>query len=258
MTLTFESTGDGPPVVLVPGASPVAWGSVPQRLAARGHRAITYARRGYPPNDHLGLASSLREHTDDLAELLSECGPSAVVGWSSGGVVALDLALRSPKLATRIVVIEAPLHARYRPTFGTLRAVVGAQLEGRKDPAKGAQRFLTWALGRYDGRSSDIGRLDPAALRRAAPAIVNELGHATGEREIATKELRQLAVDTSWLVGTASVPNNRRLARRAARRSPRITITEVAGAGHAIALDAPDEVVRAVTSSEPSTSNVGP
>ena len=246
MTLPLESTGEGPAVVLVQGASPMAWGTLPQRLASR-HRVITYGRRGFPPNQRLGLASSLREHADDLAELLVEVGPATVVAWSSGGVIALDLALRRPELFSRLVVIEAPLHAKRRPTLEVVRAVVGAQLKGRKDPERGARHFLTWALGRSDGAPSDVTRLDPEALRSAAPAIVNELAHATGEREIKLQDLPRLAVDTTWLVGTASASNNRRLAERAARRSPAITIREVAGAGHVIPLDAADVVVDAVT-----------
>lgn len=249
MALSFDVTGDGPTVVLVNGASPLAWGELPQRLAS-GHRVITYGRRGYPPNQRLGFASSLREHADDLAELLGECGPSAVIGWSSGGVVALDVALRRPELISRLVVIEAPLHAKRRPTFGVVRAVVGAQLKGRKDPEGGARHFLAWALGRSDGGPSDLARLNQEDLRRAAPAIVHELAHATGEREIALKDLARLAVDTIWLVGTASAPSNKRLAMRAARRSPRIEVREVVGAGHAVALDAPSEIVDSVVASE--------
>lgn len=246
MALSFESAGDGSSVVLVNGASPMAWGALPQRLADNNYRVITYGRRGFPPNDRVGLASSLREHAEDLAELLGEVGRSTVVGWSSGGVVALDLALRRPQLMSRLVVIEAPLHAKSRPTLGVMRAVVGAQLRGRNHPEQGARHFLAWALGRTDGGPSDLARLDPAGVRSAAPAIVHELPHATGEREIAHRELARLAVDTTWLVGTASVSSNRRLAMRAARRSARITVREVRGAGHAVALDAPDDVVDAV------------
>lgn len=249
MALPFESTGDGPVVMLVHGASPMAWGVLPARLV-NDHRVITYGRRGFPPNGHFGLARSLREHTDDLAEILAECGRGTVVGWSSGGVIALDLAVRRPELLSRLVVIEAPLHAKRRPRLGVVRAVVGARLKGRKDPEEGARHFLTWALGRSDAAASDIARLDGQELRRAAPAIVNELAHATGEREIAPQDLSRLDVDTTWLVGAASLPGNKRLAVRAARRSPRITIREVAGAGHAVALDAPDAIVEAVTTGE--------
>lgn len=238
-------TGDGSPVVLVDGASPPAWGDLVDRIATH-HRVLTYVRRGFSPQQDLPLARRLREHTNDLAAILADHRPVTVVGWSSGGTIALDLALQRPDLVHRLVVLEPPLHARHHPDPGMLRAVLTARLVGRRSPEAGAFRFLEWAMSRSDGRPSDMHRLDEEAVRHAAPAIVLELAHATGEREVGRRELARLDVDTHWLYGTASSPMARRLAHRAARRSRRIRPMEVCGAGHAIQLDAPDVVVGAV------------
>lgn len=244
MTLTYDHHGEGRPVILVNGAAPLAWGRLPRLLIDAGRSVITYARRGFPPNDDAGMADSIRAHTDDLAEILEQTGRATVVGWSSGGVVSLDLGLVRPDLVSRLVVIEPPLHATLRPTPSQLRAVLGALLRRRR-PEAAARRFLHWAMGRTDG-SSDVDRLDPTELRSAAPAIVNELAYATGERDVRRSDLQALAVPTTWLVGDAGIAGNRRLAERAARIVPAITVRNVEGAGHAIALDAPEAVVDSV------------
>lgn len=249
-TLPIQRQGEGPAVVLVHGAAPAdTWGELPRRLSET-YTVITYPRRGFPPGHDHELATSLRVHTEDLADVIRAVGAATVVGWSSGGVIALDLALLYPELVHGAVVIEPPLHAKRHPTLGQLRAVAGAIIRGRSNPESGARRFLEWALARTDGRPSDITRVDTDALKAAAPAIINEITHATGEAEISRAALGQLRPPTSWLVGTASAAGAARLAARASKRTTTITIEDVAGAGHAIALDAPERIVAAVNAVE--------
>jgi pimeloyl-ACP methyl ester carboxylesterase len=101
-------------------------------------------------------------------------------------------------------------------------------------------------LGRRDGRPSDLSGIDRADLAAAAAAIVNEITHATGEREISGSALSELQVDVKWLVADSSNGGADRLARRAARRSDRIELIRVPGAGHAIALDSPETIQRSI------------
>lgn len=244
--LHVEVAGDGPLAVLVHGTAPATWGKVTDLLAA-DHRVLSYDRRGFPPSPG-APGASLRRHADDLEALItSQGGRGAVIGWSIGGVIALDLALRHPELVERLVLLEAPLRAARRPTLPLLRAVLGAQRRARRSPEDGARHFLTWALGRRSG-GDDVHRLDPVHLAQVAPAVTAELGAGTGEKEIGAKALAHLSVPTRWLVGSDSVPEFAAAARRAHGTQPAIEIVEVAGAGHAIQLDAPDAVLAATAS----------
>ena len=110
--LYFEERGSGPPLLLIHGngASVRIWGRSIEDLAA-AHRVIAYDRRGFdrssgPP------ANALSDHADDAVALLRELGaePALVVGWSAGGVVALDLAARYPASVGSLVLVEAALH----------------------------------------------------------------------------------------------------------------------------------------------------
>jgi pimeloyl-ACP methyl ester carboxylesterase len=242
--LQVRATGQGVPVVLVHGTAPPTWGELPAMLSS-DHRVVTYVRRTFSlPHAE---ATTLRDHADDLAAVLDAVGGSAlVVGWSIGGVIALDLAQRRADLLRGLVLVEPPLHLKRHPSFRMLRAILGAQVR-RKDPPAAARRFLRWALSRADG-STDVGRLDPEALDAAAPAIVAELRAGTGEKEISRRAVAAINVPCAWLVGSESTPEFGRTARRATAELPRVTLEVVDGAGHAIQLDRPDAVAAAVRS----------
>jgi pimeloyl-ACP methyl ester carboxylesterase len=243
--LHVETFGNGPLVVLVHGTAPPVWGDLVDRLVGAGRTVLVYPRRSFPPSDP-SRVSSLGQHADDLAALIDAHGGHAdVIGWSIGGVVALDLSARRPQCIDSLVLLEAALHLKRRPSPAMIRAVVGAQIRARRDPAAGARRFLTWALGRVDG-SSDLDRLDHELLDTCGPAIVAELALGTGERELHTKDLAAITTPVRWLVGSASQPAFTRAATRASEIMPAVSLEHVPGAGHLTQLDAPEAVVAAL------------
>ncbi len=242
--LATEMKGSGPLVVLVHGTAPPTWGSLPAMLA-EDHRVLTYARRSFPPS-RAKPPKSLRVHTDDLAALFETRADSAlIVGWSMGGVIAIDLALQHPRIVSGLVLLEPPLHLKKRPTLRMLRAVLSAQVQGRHRPARGASRFLSWALTRSD-TTTDLGRLDTNALEEAAPAIVAELRVGTGEREINPRQLATIEIPAHWLIGADGIHEFATAAERARQVWPSLRVERVPGAGHAIQLDRPDIVAATV------------
>lgn len=113
--LHFEVRGEGSPVLLIAGGNSDA--AVFKRLAdvlAVDHRVITYDPRGNsrslldgPPTDQ-----RVEEHTDDAYRLLDHLtgpGESAYVfGSCSGGLVALELAVRSQDRVRLTIAHEPP------------------------------------------------------------------------------------------------------------------------------------------------------
>lgn len=80
-------------------------------LAAAGFHVITYDRRGTGGSgrdEWPGRGAD--QHADDAAALLGalDVDDVTVVGVSSGGVVALDLAARHPEVVRRVVAWEPP------------------------------------------------------------------------------------------------------------------------------------------------------
>lgn len=245
--LEVSVQGDGALVLLIHGTAPAAWGELPARLSA-DRRVAEYHRRSFGAARSVA-ADGLSQHASDAAAVIAALGgPAVVVGWSIGGVIALELAARYPELVAGLVLIEPPLHAKRHPRAGMLAAIAGATILGKLGRSEaGARRFLGWALGRRDG-GSDLGAMPPEWHARLAAgdgaAVVRELAAGTGEH-LDRALLGAISAPVRVLRGDRSQPVFAAASDRAARAAGG-TLVEVPGAGHAIALDAPEAVAAAI------------
>ena len=110
--LEYDVTGEGEPALLI---SPViADAFVPilsePSLASR-FRLITYHKRGWAGSTHTPAPVSIADHAADAAALLAHLGirRTHVVGHSSGGAVAAQLALLKPELVHTLALLEVSL-----------------------------------------------------------------------------------------------------------------------------------------------------
>lgn len=95
-TIAYDETGDGPAIVILGGAFSVASDGAPlaRALADAGFRAVTVDRRGRGSSgDKVG--STPHDEVNDLAAVIDAVGgDAAVLGHSSGAVLALYAAAR--------------------------------------------------------------------------------------------------------------------------------------------------------------------
>jgi pimeloyl-ACP methyl ester carboxylesterase len=131
--LHYRTAGDGPPLLLIHGAAEDAAMLTPQAeaLAARGNRVIWYDRRGTGGSTREGWpAGGVAQHTDDAATLLRalDAAPATVLGFSSGGVLALALAARHPQVVTEAIAWE-PAAVSVLPGAAELHAGIMAPIE---------------------------------------------------------------------------------------------------------------------------------
>jgi pimeloyl-ACP methyl ester carboxylesterase len=150
-TIGFDRSGDGPPIILVGGATEYRAVNASARklveLLAPRFTVFTYDRRGRGESGNAPPYAIERE-IEDLDALIAEAGGSAfLLGGSSGGVLVLDAAasgLAVPKLAVYeppFIVDDTrpPLPSDYVEQLDSLVA------EGRRGDA--AELFLTKAVG---------------------------------------------------------------------------------------------------------------
>src|SRR5687767_8454828 len=110
--LEYEATGSGEPVLLI---SPVvADGFLPlvsEPALADRHQLIRYHKRGWCGSTDTGAPVSVADHAADAAALLDRLGvPRAhIAGHSSGGAVALQLALDHPERVQTLALLELSL-----------------------------------------------------------------------------------------------------------------------------------------------------
>jgi pimeloyl-ACP methyl ester carboxylesterase len=223
------------------------WGSAAALLAA-GHRVISYDRRGYsrspshPSGDH-------NQHADDAAALLRalDAVPATVVGWSTGGTIALALAIRYPELVRHLVLQEPPLFAGQSLSVSAVRHFVPILVLGtlgRRQQA--AERFLRWT---YSSGGTGYDRFPVVwreAARRNSTAIMVELAGGTGERVVTAALIGTIRHPATGLVGELTLPYLRRCTERIERLLPQMTVQTIPGGNHAMHLDNPGAWAAAV------------
>ncbi len=111
MDLAYRIDGEGPPILLIHGGAEdlTMHSALAAAIAAHGYRVIWYDRRGTGGSTRVDWPGrGAGQHADDAAALLGalDAVPATVVGFSSGGVVALALAERHPDLVGQVIAWE--------------------------------------------------------------------------------------------------------------------------------------------------------
>lgn len=112
--LHYEEHGAGSPILGVHGTpgSAVMWEDAATELGLHG-RAIIYDRRGFDRSAPQGPCATLNlvDHVDDAAAVLAalHAGPAIVIGRSTGGLIAIELAHRFPDKVKALVLLEPAL-----------------------------------------------------------------------------------------------------------------------------------------------------
>ncbi|MPZ16010.1 MAG: alpha/beta fold hydrolase [Chloroflexi bacterium] len=252
--LTYQVSGDGPPVLLIHGVLGVleVWADIRDALATT-HQIISYDRRGHgrSPNG----TPDVRVHARDAAELIERVAgePAIVVGWSGGANVAMELIRAHPEQVGAAILVEPGFHG-----FPGPRLVLKLHLQW----LRGHDRAAAEALGRYffarrsggngwdeidDGRRELLlgdaeglrGELRP--LHRFGLSLFHIIG----------KEVADWSVPMTYLIGRDTVQMLEKCHGRLTSAAPQIRTVEVPGACHLIPWEQPDAVVHAVHSAVP-------
>jgi pimeloyl-ACP methyl ester carboxylesterase len=108
LRMYYEDHGQGRPLVLIHGGGSTietSFGAVLPVLA-RARRVIAVEEQGHGHTADLARPFSFEQMADDTAALLEQLHirDADVLGFSSGGRVALELAVRHPSLVHRLIV----------------------------------------------------------------------------------------------------------------------------------------------------------
>jgi len=224
------------------GADASTWQGIAAKLAP-ARTVVALDRRGYGRSAHAPIGDH-RIHRDDALAVIDSVtqrlNPSAVhlIGWSSGGVIALDMVAQRPSLATTVSVLEAPVHGVSGMTPGMVGLLAKVNLltaVGRRKDAAAA--FYRWAGGTTDGSNlfdeaddelrTMLLSYSDVIIRELRPSKVGSLGE-----HVDLSAVEASRVPVTWLLGARSIPFYRSRAEHARQTVPTIEIVEIAGATH--------------------------
>ena len=202
-----EGSGESP-LLLVHGSSTDAttWDGVAPELAELG-RVVRYDRRGYGRSEHRPVRDH-RVHARDLVGVLEHVGaPATVVGWSSGGNVALAVAARRPELVARLVVVEAPFHGLRHADSAVLATALRLkirQLRGQRERA--AEEFLRFGSAFRSGGNGYDQAPEPiraGLLANSGPVLAEWDPHPFGvmHEHLPTRALGRITAPVTWVLG---------------------------------------------------------
>lgn len=177
--LYYEVRGDGEPILGIHGtpSSALLWEDAARQLASCG-RCVIYDRRGFGRSASHGPHGTvdLADHVDDAAALLDAVAarPAVVIGRSTGGQIALELARRFPEKVSALVLLE--------PAVFTVDAEAAAWADRLRhrvlhhaaaDASTASEAVFRVALGdaAWESLPGDLKDL----FRAASPAVLAEM-----------------------------------------------------------------------------------
>jgi pimeloyl-ACP methyl ester carboxylesterase len=237
-TIAFDRLGDGPPLVLLPGAMCTRGVTAPLAAALSAHLTVLNVdRRGRGDSDDRSTAPPwlVEREVEDVAAVVAAAGGSAAVyGHSSGAALALHAAAAVGIGVTRLVLHDAPFslpggEEPARDWDVTLRRLLG---EGRDDEA--VETFLL-RVGVPEPVVRQM-RTGPqwGAMAAVAPTLAYDSA-AMGDREgglVPQATLARVGVPALVVVGEAGHPFMRQVADALVAGLPDARATGLAGAGH--------------------------
>ena len=222
------------------GGNGSQWDAVADALGRRGFATLALDLRGHGRSPTVPGDDAIPAHADAVAETLGLLGgppPALVAGVSFGGLVALSLALRHPRLAPRLALIATDARIGTPETWRERIALV----ESQGLPVVAPAIIRRWF-------SPSFAAAHPSALTGAATALAagSPVGYLAACRALAStdlsEQLPQIAVPALVVAGGADPVVPPDSMRRLASALPAATYVELPGLGHLPPLEAPAQV----------------
>lgn len=232
--LAYREEGEGPPVLLVHGATCDHSYLAPQiDHYRRTHRVVSVDLRGHGASDKPEQDYTPDLYAADLAWICRELSVRRpiVIGHSMGGLVALALAAGHPELPAAIVMLDSPIFVPQ-----SMHAMASALVAAIRSPAGMAvwRQLLDQSFSPLDDPARRARILDATG---ATPHHVLASSFAHGfewDEEAAARACKVPAL----YVRASTIINLRRF--RA--HCPHLVTGETVGAGHFLQLEVPDQV----------------
>lgn len=231
------------------GLNAAVWEPLAEQLAGRA-RLLAPDLPGHGARAGEGRFGDLGSAADDLAAGLD--GPVTVVGWSLGGLLALDMAQRYPARVVRVVLVAAtPRFVQAADWPHAVQAEVLADFarDLSWDCRATLTRFLALQVHGVPGRAMSLRDLKARCLQ----ALPHPRALAEGLEVLRDSDLRSrfaaLKIPVSAVLGALDTLVPRAVADDLRRLRPGMPVEVLPGAGHAPLLSHADALAERIMES---------
>ncbi len=247
MNIKWESTGEGPPLLLIQGLGYGRWGWDPivPGLVAAHYRVVSFDNRGIGESDKPAGPYTAAQMAGDALQVLDEAGidRAHVLGASLGGMIAQELVAAAPERVEKLVLCCTTPGGPTAVPMPEVTMQLFAEAPSLA-PDVAMRRFIENALG------SELRKelVDELLARRVASPPDPAGWQAQAAAGIGFKGVEaEIAAPTLILAGTADNVVDYRNADVLAARIPGARVELFEGAGHLFFWEEPDESVRIIT-----------
>jgi pimeloyl-ACP methyl ester carboxylesterase len=213
--LYYEVHGEGTPLLMLHGGvNPSEFFGEPLARMAERHRVYAVHLRGHGLSSDTGEGWSCEQMADDIAALLDALGIDTIdiMGWSLGGGVALQTAIRHPARVGRLIVISTSLRAdanfpEVQAAFAALPGAAAAYARGiEQSPLAKMYPDIDWeVMMRKTGEmhqkshdwSADVAKIASPTLLIFADADMMYLEHMVEFYKLLGGGTRDAGIDGS-------------------------------------------------------------
>ncbi|WP_250847728.1 alpha/beta fold hydrolase [Streptomyces hygroscopicus] len=239
VALSHEVHGDGPALVLLHGVGldRRMWDRCLPALAAR-HRVTLVDLRGHGASPAAAPGVSLAELAADVGALLS--GPTHIVGFSLGALVAQRLGLDRPELTASLTLVSsvADRSARERAAVARRQTLAAEDFEASARAAVDRWFSPAWRA-EEPGLARDV--LDTLLANDRASYLACYRVFGTADTEL-WQSLPRICAPTVAVTGERDPGSTPAMSHRLAERIPGGRAVIVPGARHLLPLECPQEL----------------
>jgi pimeloyl-ACP methyl ester carboxylesterase len=244
--VAYWVAGDGLPLFFIHGVGTTGetWFDDLQPLTS-SYRLIVPNRRGYgesreSPREWIG-------HRDDAAALLASLGVqrAAVIGYSAGASVALDLALHRPELVSSLVLLDPAVNIKRCMTPGLVKTLLLTRLLRRlRGERAGAEHWMRYVASYTTGGTA----FDKASPQRREATLTHARA-MFADAQTATKHsidearMGSLSMPVAIIDAKLSPAFLRKSCERLRHAMPQARSVTLKNSGHHVMIDARDEVL---------------
>jgi esterase len=243
--MAYLEMGRGPPLVCVHGTLGDfrTWSAVFGPLSKQ-HRVISVSLRHFFPEhwDGTGDDYLMNQHVSDVIAFIEklDAGPVDLMGHSRGGHIAFRVAQQRPQLLRKLVLAEpgGELDTSLDPDTKPSARFAGPAAKVRDgDIEGGLELFFDTIAG--DGKWARLPAADKQQLRDNVFTLLGQVGE--NRQPYSRKAAESILTPTLFIGGTATRGSLPAVLRALASHVPGARVAMIAGAGHWMFGQAPQE-----------------